>query len=148
VPDRVAAQEVTITRVYHAPRDLVWRAWTEPARLAQWWGPHGWSTDPRDVTMHVRPGGEFRVRSVSDEGAPMTTAGVYREVIEPERLVFEEPAEGAWHDGAISTLTLTDVGDGRTEMVLHSSIRTTEELGKLAAGGMSGALDRLAELLA
>ena len=143
-----SAQEVTITRVLHAPRELVWRAWTEPERLARWWGPRGWSTDPADVTMDVSPGGAFRVRSVSDDGAPMTTAGVYREVVEPERLVFEEPAEDAWHDGAVSTLTLTDLGGGRTEMVLHSVIHTTEELGKLAAGGMRGALDRLAELLA
>jgi uncharacterized protein YndB with AHSA1/START domain len=148
VPDAVQAREVTITRVFRAPRELVWRAWTEPERLARWWGPHGWRTDPRDVTMDVRPGGAFRVGSVSDAGATMTTAGSYREVLEPERLVFEESAEDSWHDGAVSTLTLTDLGDGRTEMVLHSAIRTTEALGELAAGGMRSAIDRLAELLA
>jgi uncharacterized protein YndB with AHSA1/START domain len=148
MPDAVRTQEVTITRVFQAPRELVWRAWTEPERLATWWGPRGWSTDPRDVTMDVRPGGTFRVRSVSDAGAPMTTAGVYREVAEPERLVLEERSEDSWHDGAVSTVTLTDLGDGRTEMVLLSAIRTTDELGEMAAGGMRGAIDRLAELLA
>jgi uncharacterized protein YndB with AHSA1/START domain len=148
MPDAVREREVTITRVFLAPRELVWRAWTEPERLARWWGPHGWSTDPRDVTLDVRPGGTFRVSSVSDAGAQMTTAGVYRDVVEPEQLRFEESAEDSWHDGAVSTLTLTDLGDGRTEMVLHSAIRTTEELGELAAGGMRGAIDRLAELLA
>jgi uncharacterized protein YndB with AHSA1/START domain len=148
MPDVVREREVTITRVFPAPRELVWRAWTEPERLARWWGPHGWRTDPRDVTLDVRPGGTFRVSSVSDAGAQMTTAGVYREVVEPDRLVFEESAEDSWHDGAVSTLTLTELGDGRTEMVLRSAIRTTEELGELAAGGMRGAIDRLAELLA
>jgi uncharacterized protein YndB with AHSA1/START domain len=148
MPDAVSVREVTITRVFRAPRELVWRAWTEPERLARWWGPHGWSTDPRDVTLDVTPGGAFRVSSVSDAGARMITAGVYREVVAPERLRFEEASEDSWHDGAVSTLTLTDLGDGRTEMKLHSAIRTTEELGELAAGGMRGAIDRLAELLA
>jgi uncharacterized protein YndB with AHSA1/START domain len=100
------------------------------------------------VAMDVTPGGRFRVSSVSRDGGAMTTEGVYREVLAPERLVFEELAEESWHDGAISTLTLTELGDGRTEMVLHSAIHTTEALGELAAGGMSGALDRLAEQLA
>jgi len=148
MPEAVKAREVTVTRVFDAPREVVWKAWTEPEQLARWWGPHGWSTAPGDVEMDVRPGGGFRVSSVSVDGGAMTTEGVYREVVEPERLVFEEPAEQAWHDGATSTLTLTDLGDGRTEMVLHSAIHTTEELGRMAAGGMNGAADRLAELLA
>jgi uncharacterized protein YndB with AHSA1/START domain len=85
------AQEITITRVYDAPRELVWKAWTEPARLAQWSGPRGWRTDPADVTMDVQPGGSFRVTSVNDaDGAEMTTESVFREVVEPERLVVEE----------------------------------------------------------
>ena len=148
MPSAADAQEVTITRVFHAPRELVWNAWTEPAQLARWWGPRGWSTDPADVTLEVRPGGAFRISSVSDAGGAMTTTGVYREVVEPERLVLEEPAEDAWHDGAVSSVTLTDLGDGRTEMVLRSTIRTSAELGEMAAGGLNGALDRLAELLA
>ena len=148
MPSAADAQEVTITRVFHAPRELVWKSWTEPAQLAKWWGPRGWSTDPADVTLELRPGGAFRISSVSDAGGEMTTTGVYREVVEPERLVLEEPAEDAWHDGAVSSVTLTDLGDGRTEMVLRSTIRTTAELGEMAAGGLNGALDRLAELLA
>jgi uncharacterized protein YndB with AHSA1/START domain len=148
MPSAADAQEVTITRVFHAPRELVWKSWTEPAQLAKWWGPRGWSTDPADVTLELRPGGAFRISSVSDAGGEMTTTGVYREVVEPERLVLEEPAEDAWHDGAVSSVTLTDLGDGRTEMVLRSTIRTSPELGEMAAGGLNGALDRLAELLA
>jgi uncharacterized protein YndB with AHSA1/START domain len=148
MPSAADAQEVTITRVFHAPRELVWKSWTEPAQLAKWWGPRGWSTDPADVTLELRPGGAFRISSVSDAGGEMTTTGVYREVVEPERLVLEEPAEDAWHDGAVSSVTLTDLGDGRTEMVLRSTIRTSAELGEMAAGGLNGALDRLAELLA
>ena len=143
------AQEITITRVYDAPRELVWKAWTEPARLAQWWGPRGWRTDPADVTMDVQPGGSFRVTSVNDaDGAEMTTESVFREVVEPERLVVEEAAEDSWHEGAVSVLTLHDLGGGRTEMVFRSTINTTAEMGGNAERGLASAFDRLAEVLA
>jgi uncharacterized protein YndB with AHSA1/START domain len=147
--EAVGAQEITITRVFDAPRDLVWKAWTKPEQLAHWWGPRGTRTPLASITMDVRPGGTFRVTSVSNEGGPeMTVEGVYREVVEPERLVFEEPAEDAWHEGAVSVLTLTDLGDGRTEMVVHTTIQTTDEMRGAAEAGMAGSFDRLAEHLA
>jgi uncharacterized protein YndB with AHSA1/START domain len=147
--ETIAAREITITRVYDAPRELVWKAWTEPARLAQWWGPRGWRTDPADVTMDVQPGGSFRVTSVNDaDGAEMTTESVFREVVEPVRLVVEETAEDSWHEGAVSVLTLQDLGDGRTEMVFRSTIHTSAEMGGNAERGLASAFDRLAEVLA
>jgi uncharacterized protein YndB with AHSA1/START domain len=147
--EAASAQEITITRVFDAPRDVVWKAWTEPDQLAQWWGPEGWSTPVDRVTMDVRPGGSFRVTSVSDaDGTEMTTQGVYREVLEPERLVFEEPAEGSWHEGASSVATFTDLGDGRTEMVVRTTIHTTDEMRQLAEAGMAGSFERLAAHLA
>jgi uncharacterized protein YndB with AHSA1/START domain len=145
----VAAREVTITRVFDAPRGLVWKEWTEPERLARWWGPRGWNTSVEGIEMDVRPGGALRVISVSDEdGAEMATEGVYREVVEPARLVFEEAAEGAWHEGAVTTVTFADLGDGKTKMVFRSTIRTTAEGLDTAAAGLSGAFDRLATRLA
>jgi uncharacterized protein YndB with AHSA1/START domain len=142
------AREITISRVYDAPRQLVWDAWTKPDQLARWWGPPGWTTDPAAVTMDVRPGGVFRLVSVSDAGAEMPMEAVFREVVEPERLVMEEPSEGNWHDGSVSELTLHDLGDGRTEMVLRARIRCTDEMAAHAERGMNGTLDRLAEHLA
>jgi uncharacterized protein YndB with AHSA1/START domain len=145
----ISAQEITITRLFDAPRELVWKAWTEPDQLAQWWGPPGWTNRLETLTMDVRPGGAFRITSVSDEdGTEMTTSGAYREVLEPERLVLEEPAEDAWHENAVSVVTLTDLGDGRTEIVLHATIQTTEEMRAHAEAGMAASLDRLAEHLA
>ena len=142
------AQEITISRIFDAPRELVWKAWTEPDRLATWWGPHGWTNPLSKITMDVRPGGAFRVISISDEdGSEMSSHGVYREVVEPERLVFEEPAEGSWHEGAVSVVTFTDLGDARTEVVLRSTINTSEEMRAHAERGMAGSLDRLAEHL-
>jgi uncharacterized protein YndB with AHSA1/START domain len=142
---QVSAHEITITRVFDAPRELVWKAWTDPDQVARWWGPPGVTTEK--VTMDVRPGGMLRVTSVSADGSEMTVTGVYREIVEPERLVFEEPPEESWHEGAVSVLTLTDLGDGRTEMAVTTTIHTTEDMRRLAEGGMKGSFDRLAELL-
>jgi uncharacterized protein YndB with AHSA1/START domain len=147
MPEAPTAQEITLTRVYDAPRELVWRAWTEPEQLVEWWGPHGWSTPLDSVTMEVRPGGAFRLTSVSDEGVEMPVVGTYREVVEPERIVLEEPPEEAWHEGSVSTVTFTDLGDGRTEMALHATIQTTDEMRQNAERGMTATLDRLAEHL-
>jgi uncharacterized protein YndB with AHSA1/START domain len=148
MPEAVTAHEITIARTFDAPRELVWKAWTEPERLARWFGARGWSNPLENITMDVRPGGDFRVTSVSDEdGSEMSTVGLYREVVEPERLVLEEPAGEAWHEGAVSVVTFTDLGDGRTEMVLRSTINTTDEMRRHAEAGLQGSLDRLAELL-
>jgi uncharacterized protein YndB with AHSA1/START domain len=145
--EAATAQEITITRVYDAPRELVWKAWTKPEELVEWWGPSGWSTPLDTVTMEVWPGGTFRLTSISDAGAEMPVVGTYREVVEPERLVLEEPGEHAWHDGSVSTVTFTDLGDGRTEMTLTATIETTAEMRVNAEDGMRGTLDRLAEHL-
>jgi uncharacterized protein YndB with AHSA1/START domain len=139
--ETIAAREITITRVYDAPRELVWKAWTEPGRLARWWGKRGWNTPVSSITMDVRPGGAFRLTSVSEEdGSEMRTEAVYREVVEPARLVFE-------HDGAVATVSLTDLGDGRTEMRFHTTTRMSEATLRRAMAGMASAFDRLAEQL-
>jgi uncharacterized protein YndB with AHSA1/START domain len=141
-------QQITITRVFEAPREVVWRAWTEPAELAQWWGAAGWTNPVDRIALDVRPGGELSVTSVSDaDGTEMTINGVFREVVEPERLVFEEPAEVSWHEGATSVMTLTDLGGGRTEMSVTTTIRTTDDMREAAQAGMTTSFDRLGEHL-
>jgi uncharacterized protein YndB with AHSA1/START domain len=145
--ETATAQEITISRTFDAPRELVWKAWTEPDQLAQWWGPRGSTAPLERITMDVRPGGAFSVTSVSAEGNEMTVHGVYREVVEPEQLVLDEPAEGSWHEGAVSVATFNDLGDGRTEMVVRTTIHTTDEMRVTAEAGMESTLDRLGELL-
>lgn len=144
----VTAHEIVITRVLPAPRELVWRAWTDPDHLARWWGARGWSTAPKDVTVDVRPGGVIRVGSTSDEGqTEMTTEGVFREVDPPHRLVLEESPEDAWHEGAVSELTLAERPDGQTEMVLRITVHAGDEARRRAEAGLSSAIDRLEEAL-
>jgi uncharacterized protein YndB with AHSA1/START domain len=148
MPETITAREITITRVFEAPRELVWRAWTEPDQLARWWGKRGWNAVPATITMEVTPGGIFRQTSVNDDGREMAQEGVYREVVEPERLVIEEPAKDAWHDGAITVVTFTDLGDDRTEMAFRATIRTSDEMRGVAQAGIADSFDRLAEQLA
>jgi uncharacterized protein YndB with AHSA1/START domain len=148
MPETAMAQEITLTRVFDAPRQLVWDAWTDPEQLAQWWGKRGWSSPPSSITIDLRPGGVLRVMSFAEDGTQMATEGVFREVVEPERLVFAERAEDSWHEGAVSSVTFTDLGDGRTEMVLRATIRTTDEMRRQAEAGMASAIERLAEHLA
>ena len=139
--DPVTVLEIAITRIYDAPREQVWRAWTEPERIARWWGRRGWSTPPSSVTLDVRPGGVFRLNSVSDaDGREMPLDAVYREVVEPERLVF---ARG----GELSAVTFTDLGDGRTEMSFRTTLEATEALRDRARAGLASAFERLAEQL-
>jgi uncharacterized protein YndB with AHSA1/START domain len=139
--DAVSAREIEITRVYDAPREQVWKAWTEPERIARWWGKRGWSTPPSSVSLDVRPGGAFRLNSISDtDGREMPLDAVYVEVVEPERLVFARGDER-------STVTFADLGGGRTEMTFRTTIEATEALRDRAMGGLASAFDRLAEQL-
>jgi uncharacterized protein YndB with AHSA1/START domain len=148
MPEAATAQQITITRIFDAPRELVWKAWTEPGQLACWWGRRGWSTPLDSITMDVRPGGVFRLTSVSDEdGRTMTTEVVYLEVVEPQRLVFTEVPREDCHEGAVGTVSFTELGDGRTQMTFQSTIQTTGELGGNTKAGLESAFDRLAEHL-
>jgi uncharacterized protein YndB with AHSA1/START domain len=141
---------ITLTRVFDVPRERVWRAWTEPDQLTRWWGKRGWTAPLDTITMDVRPGGSFRLTNVRDrDGAEMRQSGVYREVVEHERLVFAEGADAGCAEAelTITVVTFADLGDGRTEMVLHASVRTTEANRDQMSGGLNSAFERLAEHL-
>jgi uncharacterized protein YndB with AHSA1/START domain len=147
----VTQREFTATRVLDAPRELVWRAWTEPGRLARWWGPRGFTVPPGSVSMDVRPGGRLRATMVADaDGARYPVDLVFREVMEPERLVLAwgDPRRPVLPEGAgVATVTLVDRG-GQTELVFHQTGRNTEEGHANARTGWSQALERLAEYIA
>src|SRR5579871_3749344 len=94
-----AEREFVIARVFEAPRALVFKAWTDPKHMAQWWGPRGF-TNPV-CELDVRPGGAWRIVMRGPDGALHPTKGVYREVVEPERLVMtinHSELSDEWHD--------------------------------------------------
>src|SRR5258708_11000284 len=82
--------ELVLTRVFDAPRELVFKAWTDPKRVREWWGPHGF-TNPV-CELDARPGGAIRIHMRGPNGIVYPMTGVYQEVVEPERLVFVSSA--------------------------------------------------------
>jgi uncharacterized protein YndB with AHSA1/START domain len=141
-------RQQTFTRVFDAPRELVWKAWTEPEQLARWWGPRGISTPLETIEVDLRPGGAFRMTMVSDtDGTEFPTEMEFREVVESERLVFAWEAQRGLGAGQV-TVTFEDVGDGRTEVSSHFDGFTTDEIMADAEVGWNGQLDKLGEWLA
>jgi uncharacterized protein YndB with AHSA1/START domain len=143
-------REFTITRVFEAPRRLVFRAWTDPRQIAQWFGPAGVTTPLSTVSVDVRPGGVWQLRMVDDaDGTEYPVTFTCREVIEPERIVLSTrvPTEpGAVTEEALLTVTFAELGN-RTEMTFHvSGLVVSEENGGLESG-WSSSFQRLAEHL-
>ena len=144
----MAEPGITIVRVFDAPRERVWREWTEPERFADWFGGVESEVPLSSVSMDVRPGGSWRLTMFAARGE-IHWNGEYREVEEPERLVFtvtDQPGEQAFE---LVSVVLTDLGDGRTEM--HFEQRgggLSPEEYERAGQGWSGFFDRIAERLA
>jgi uncharacterized protein YndB with AHSA1/START domain len=114
--------QFTITRIFDAPRELVWRAWTESADAAEWWHPRGIEIKDGSVAVDVRPGGRYAYTMVNPaDGSEYPTAGVYREVEAPRRLVFTWASPGDPDDTApVITVDLRELDGGdRTEMLFH-----------------------------
>ena len=153
-------QALVITRVFDAPRTLVFKAWTEPERLMRWWGPHGFTTP--FCTIDLRPGGVFHHCMRSPEGHDYWSKGVYRDIVEPEQIVctdFFSDAEGNlvsptyygmspdWPPEALVTVTFAE-HDGKTTLTLHHTIGSAPAAERdQCRAGWSESLDRLATYL-
>jgi uncharacterized protein YndB with AHSA1/START domain len=144
-------REIEITRVFDAPRDLVWRAFTEPELVAQWWG----RGNKLDVErFELERGGHWRFVE-HHEGGSDGFEGRFREVTPPERIVQTFEWDGMPGYVVVNTTTFEDLGDGRTRVVTGSLFHMTEERDGMLSSGMEGglsqsyaALDRLLATLA
>jgi uncharacterized protein YndB with AHSA1/START domain len=109
--------ELTYTRVFDAPRELVFRCLLEPGHLTHFWGPAGTSTPLDGITVDPRPGGVFETVMINDaDGCSYAMRAVYTEIVPPERIVWTEPGTGM-----ITTSTFTDLGGTRTEVRIHQA---------------------------
>lgn len=129
-------REIVIVRVFDAPRDLVFRAWTEPERLARWWGPEGFSVPACE--SHPRPGGVLRIVMRGPDGIEHTMNATYREVVPPERLVVESGAvadDGTALLEGLTTVTFAD-RDGRTEVTVRAEATALVPQAIAMLGGM------------
>jgi uncharacterized protein YndB with AHSA1/START domain len=112
MPDR----DLTISRSFNAPPERLFRAWTTPDELKQWWGPHGMTTPICEID--ARPGGIFRTVMRDASGTEYPNTGVFTAVDRPRRLVFSEETTEAPFAGAFAAITFEDQG-GRTLLTAH-----------------------------
>lgn len=141
-----AARGYTITRTYEAPRERVWRAFTEPAQFKRWFGPA--DSHLENVEMDVREGGEWKATTVLANGYEIHFHGNYLELTEPERLVMTVSDQPTLTDFEVLTVVLTARGNATELEMRQSGGHLTDEQYEQARQGSSGFLDRLAELLA
>jgi uncharacterized protein YndB with AHSA1/START domain len=156
-----AKQALVITRVFDASRGVVFKAWTDCERLMRWWGPKGFTTPLCKIDL--RPGGVFHNCMRSPDGRDYCGKGVYREIIEPERIVFTDffvDEEGnpvppthygmsaSWPAEALVTVTFAEHG-GKTKLTLQHALGSVPASERdLCEQGWSESLDKLAGDLA
>jgi uncharacterized protein YndB with AHSA1/START domain len=163
-PAQTENTDFVISRTFEAPRDLVWKAFTEPERMKQWWGPKGFTVIASK--MDLRPGGTYHYGMRAPDGSQMWGKMVYREIVPPERIVFinsfsdeaggiaRHPMAPNWPLEMFSVFTFEDVG-GKTKFTVRwSPHNATEEERKVFAashdsmrGGWGGTMDQLAAYL-
>jgi uncharacterized protein YndB with AHSA1/START domain len=143
-------REIVMTRVFDAPRTLVFDAFTKPELVKQWLlGPPGWSMPVCEIDLRV--GGAYRFVWHGPDGTKMGMGGVYREIAAPERLVATERFDEAWYPGeAVGTLVLSEQGGKTTitQTLLYQSREARDVVLKSGMEqGVAASYDRLAELL-
>ena len=147
--DTEADRTIVTTRVFDAPRELVFAAWTEPRHLAQWWGPNGFTTTTRAID--VREGGVWRFVMHGPDGRDYENRITWHEIVRPQRLVYshgggdEDVEPVAFH----TTVTFEDVG-GKTRLTMRAVFPTAAERDRVAreCGAVEGARQHLERLSA
>ena len=159
-PTSSTQQELVIERIFDAPRELVWKAWTDPEHVKRWWGPKGFTSPACELDLRV--GGKYLWAMRSSEGQDLWSTGVYREIVPLERIVCTNSFADengnvvpASHYGItadlplemLATVTFEEL-DGKTKLTLEHSIPASlaEQVG--AREGWSESFDKLAETLA
>ncbi|HEX7847812.1 MAG TPA: SRPBCC family protein [Chitinophagaceae bacterium] len=134
-------RELSISRLFHAPRELVWEVWTNPEHIKHWWGPEGFTNTI--TTMNVAPGGEWEFIMHGPDGTDYKNKHIYKEVVKPEKLVLEHVT------GPKFTMTATFEAQGENTLVtLHSVFESAEQLQEVimvfkADIGMQQNMDRM-----
>ena len=129
--------DVVVTRLYHAPRSLVWQAWTEPPHLKEWWGPHFFSVG--DVSVDLRVGGDLRIEMIGPDASAPQMVATFKEIVPPERLSFLSailPDEHGIPQFEALTIATFDEADGKTSVTVRSRILRLVGEAIAAAQGM------------
>ena len=146
--DDAMVREISITRIFAAPRELVWRAWTEAEPLAAWFMPHGFTVP--ECTVDLRVGGSFRMTVRAPDRTESPTGGEFKEIDPPQRLVFTtmgfDGPDGVPMLEVLNEATFADLGD-KTELTLHAVVtKASPEMVAPLAGMEEGWLQSLEKL--
>jgi uncharacterized protein YndB with AHSA1/START domain len=146
VASNANANEIVATRVFDAPRELVWQVWTDPKHIAEWWGPRGFRNTIQK--MDVRSGGEWNFIMHGPDGTDYQNKFVYVEVVKPERIVYDHVSGPLFH----AVATFEPQGD-KTAVTVRMQFESAELRDKVAkefgaVEGLNQTLDRLGEKLA
>ena len=154
-------ERMTVERIFDAPRELVWKAWTDPQYAKQWWGPHGFTTPVYQSDFRV--GGKFLICMKSPDGQEFWNAGEYHEIVPHEKIVSSmwfadpngnkvEPEQyGIEHEaieGARDTTLFEDLGDGRTRLSFIGNEAAEDATNSGQLEGWNQILAKFAEVLA
>jgi uncharacterized protein YndB with AHSA1/START domain len=151
LPQMSADPDLVMTRVFDAPPELVFKAWTDPKHLKQWWGPRGFTNPVCEVDL--RPGGAIRIHMRAPDGTVYPMTGVFNEIVAPERLVFTSAAldnDGNPMFEVLTVVTFEKQGD-KTKLTMQASVtKKTAQAAQHIAGmqqGWTQSLERLADFL-
>jgi uncharacterized protein YndB with AHSA1/START domain len=154
-----AGRELVLTRIFDAPRAVVWKAWTDPEHLTRWWGPKAFTSPACKIDLRV--GGKYLFCMRSPEGQNFWSTGVYREIVEPERIVYTHsfadetgapvPAShyempGDWPAETLATVKFEE-HQGKTKLTLRHVGIPSGVMSEMAEAGCNESLDKLAESL-
>jgi uncharacterized protein YndB with AHSA1/START domain len=157
--DDSAGRELVITRIFDAPRELVWKSWTEPEHLMRWWGPKNFTSPVCKTDFRV--GGVYLFCMRSPEGQEFWSTGVYREIVEPARIVYTHsfadekgnpvPAShyempGDWPAETLATVMFEE-HQGKTRLTLRHVGIPSGVMSEMAEAGWNESFDKLAESL-
>jgi uncharacterized protein YndB with AHSA1/START domain len=159
-PTAPATGELVITRVFDAPRELVWKAWTDPEQVVRWWGPKDYTSPVAKIDLRV--GGRYLYCMRSPDGQDGWNGGVYREIVPLERIVctvsftdehgtpmpasqFGLPPD--WPDETVAVTTFEE-RDGKTTLTLRYAGIPADAMQEMMVAGWNESLDKLAASLA
>jgi uncharacterized protein YndB with AHSA1/START domain len=151
VVDVTSEREIVSTRVFQAPRELVWQAWAEPKNLEQWWGPRGFTTTT--LEMELRVGGKWRIVMHGPDGTDYPNNGVFTEVVPGEQVKYVLSGGKPGEEVTMARTISFDEEDGGTRMTIRMEFPTAQERDFVVEtyGAVKGAqetFERLAEFLA
>lgn len=129
-----AGRELVMTRLLNAPRELVFKVWTEPQHMAQWWGPNGFTNTVHE--LNFKPGGALRFTMHGPDGTDYKNKIVYIEIVPPERLIYSHGGEDEDESEPFHvTVTFDEEAGNKTRLNMHTVFSTVEEFERVKAFG-------------